>query len=40
LWKRANQYWRRFVAKNGTDLLDEVQSLMSGFGSKLTMNFG
>jgi transposase len=40
LWKHAKHFWRRFVAKNGADLLDEVQSLMSGFGSKFTINFG
>jgi transposase len=39
LWKHAKHFWRRFVAKNGADLLDEVQSLMSGFGSRFTINF-
>jgi hypothetical protein len=24
---------------NGADLLDEIQSLMRGFGSKFTVNF-
>ena len=39
LWKQAKYYWHRFVAMNGTDLLDEIQSLMRDFGSKLTVNF-
>jgi transposase len=39
LWKHAKHFWRRFVAKNGADLLDEVQSLMSGFGDRFTINF-
>jgi transposase len=39
LWKHAKHFWRRYVAKNGTDLLDEVQSLMRDFGSKFTINF-
>jgi transposase len=34
LWKQAKYYWRRFVALNGADLLDEIQSLMRDFGSK------
>ncbi|WP_313168281.1 transposase [Massilia oculi] len=40
LWKHAKHFWRRFVAKNGADLLSEVQSLMSGFGNKFIINFG
>jgi hypothetical protein len=28
LWKHAKHFWRRFVARNGVDLLDEIQSLM------------
>ena len=39
LWKHAKHFWRRFVARNGADLLDEIQSLMRGFGSKFTINF-
>jgi hypothetical protein len=39
LWKHAKHFWRRFAAKNGTDLLDEIQSLMIDFGSKFTINF-
>ncbi|MFB9246081.1 IS630 family transposase [Massilia antarctica] len=38
LWKHAKHFWRRFVAKNGKDLLDEIQSLMRDFGSKFTIN--
>ena len=40
LWKHAKHFWRRFVANNGADLLAEVQFLMSGFGSRFTINFG
>ncbi|WP_296949834.1 transposase [uncultured Massilia sp.] len=39
LWKHAKHFWRRIVATNGADLLDKIQSLMSGFGSKFTINF-
>jgi len=39
LWKHAKYFWRRFVARNGADLLDEIQALMRGFGSKFTINF-
>lgn len=39
LWKHAKYFWHRFVAKNGADLVDEIQSLMRGFGSKSTINF-
>jgi hypothetical protein len=39
LWKHAKHFWRRFVARNGADLLDEIQSLMRDFGSKFTINF-
>jgi hypothetical protein len=35
----ADAFWRRFAARNGVDLLDEIQSLMRGFGSKFTINF-
>ncbi len=38
--KYAKHFCRRFVTKNGADLLDEIQALMSGFGSKFTINFG
>jgi len=37
LWKHAKYFWRRFAARNGADLLDEIQSLMRGFGSKFTI---
>jgi transposase len=39
LWKHAKHFWRRFVARNGADLLDEIQTLLRGFGSKFTINF-
>jgi transposase len=40
LWKHAKYFWRRFVSVNGADLLAEIQSLMKGFGSEFTVNFG
>ena len=40
LWKRAKHFWRRFVARNGADLLDEIQSLMRDFGSTFAIDFG
>ena len=39
LWKHAKYFWRRFAAVNGALLLEEVQSLMSGFGKTFTINF-
>jgi transposase len=39
LWKHAKYFWRRFAAVDGADLLDEIQSVMRGFGSKFTVNF-
>lgn len=39
LWKHAKYFWRRFAALNGANLLDEIQSLMSGYGTKFTVNF-
>ncbi len=39
LWKHAKYFWRRFVAMNGTTLLDEIRSLMQGFGTEFTVNF-
>ncbi|WP_020652331.1 transposase, partial [Massilia niastensis] len=39
LWKHAKYFWRRFVAMNGTALLDEIRSLMQGFGTEFTVNF-
>jgi hypothetical protein len=35
----AKYFWRRFVAVNGADLIDEIQSLMKGFGDEFTVNF-
>jgi transposase len=40
LWKHAKYFWRRFASVNGADLLAEIQSLMKGFGSEFTVNFG
>lgn len=39
LWKHAKYFWRRFAAVNGALLLEEIQSLMSGFGKTFTINF-
>lgn len=39
LWKQAKYFWRRFVSLKGTDLLNEIQSLMKGFGTEFTINF-
>jgi hypothetical protein len=39
LWKHAKYFWRRFTGLKGADLLDEVESLMDGFGSTFTINF-
>jgi len=39
LWKHAKHFWRRFASKNGSELFDEVQSLMSGYRTKFTINF-
>jgi transposase len=39
VWKHAKYFWRRFVAKNGAALLDEIRSLMKGFGTGFTVNF-
>jgi hypothetical protein len=40
LWKHAKYFWRRFASVNGTALLEEIQSLMKGFGTEFTINFG
>jgi hypothetical protein len=40
LWKHAKYFWRRFVSVNGADLVEQIQSLMKGFGSEFTINFG
>lgn len=32
-------FWRHFVVINGADLLNEIQSLMKGFGSEFTIIF-
>ena len=39
LWKHAKYFWRRCLAVNGADLLNEIQSLMKGFGTEFTINF-
>ena len=39
LWKQAKYFWRRFISLKGTELLNEIQSLMKGFGTEFTINF-
>jgi len=39
LWKNAKYFWRRYIALNGTDLVDEIVSLMKNFGKEFTINF-
>lgn len=39
LWKHAKYFWRRFVGLKGRELLNEVESLMNGFGTAFTINF-
>ena len=39
LWKQAKYFWRRFVSLKGGELLDEIESLMKGFGTVFTINF-
>jgi hypothetical protein len=39
LWKHAKYFWRRFVGLKGRELLNEVESLMKGFGTAFTINF-
>jgi transposase len=38
LWKHTKYFWRRFASINGAALLEEIQTLMIGFGSKFTIN--
>jgi transposase len=37
--KHAKYFWRRFAVINGAALLDEIRSLMKGFGTEFTINF-
>lgn len=39
LWKQAKHFWRRAVGLTGKALLDEIESLMRGFGKEFTINF-
>lgn len=39
LWKQAKYFWRRFVALSGSELQQEVESLMQGYGKEYTINF-
>jgi hypothetical protein len=39
LWKHAKYFWRRFVSLRGSQLLNEVETLMNGFGTAFTINF-
>jgi transposase len=37
LWKHAKHFWRRFVAKNSADLLDEIQWFRQHVHNKFCM---
>jgi len=39
LWKQAKYFWRRYISLKGQELVDEIQSLMKGFGTAFTINF-
>ena len=39
LWKQAKHFWRRTIGLNGQALLEEIESLMRGFGTQFTINF-
>ena len=39
LWKQAKHFWRRAVGLTGKALVDEIESLMKGFGKEFTINF-
>lgn len=39
LWKHAKYLWRRFAGLKGNDLVNEVESLMKGFGTAFTIDF-
>lgn len=39
LWKQAKYYWRRFVSLKGKELTEEIEALMSGYGTAFTINF-
>ena len=39
VWKQAKYFWRSFVGLKGKALLDEVESLMKGFGTAFTIKF-
>jgi hypothetical protein len=39
LWKHAKYYWLRFLTLSGTALHDEVDALMTGFGTDYTIAF-
>ena len=39
LWKQAKYFWRRYLSLKGQELMDEIESLMKGFGTAFTINF-
>lgn len=39
LWKQAKYFWRRFLVLSDRELLNEVESVMKGFGTRYTINF-
>jgi hypothetical protein len=39
LWKQAKYFWRRFLVVSGDELQQQVDALMTGFGTEYTINF-
>ena len=39
LWKQAKYFWCRFAGLKGNELVNEVESLMKGFGTAFTIDF-
>ena len=39
LWKQAKYFWRKFVRLTAGALVDEVNSLMTNYGTEFTINF-
>jgi transposase len=39
LWKQVKYFWRRFLALSGDELLQEIETLMQGFGTDYTIDF-
>ncbi|WP_374762251.1 transposase [Massilia scottii] len=39
LWKQAKYFWRKFVRHTAGALVDEVNSIMTSYGTEFTINF-